>query len=103
MHDVLILTGVLGLATAAATLYLQRSRINRRLFAGLISIAVTLSLFSVFAWAAIEIARIAPIPLIWVFTCAFALIFASRLYRELQPPPKVRSKAVDEDSFSPAE
>jgi hypothetical protein len=33
------------------------------LFAGLISIAVTLSLFSVVAWAAIAIA---PLPLTWV-------------------------------------
>ena len=103
MHDVLILTGVLGAVTAGVALYLQRSRINRRFFAGLISIAVTLSLFSVFAWAAIEIARVAPLPLTWVFICAFALIFASRLYRELQPPPKDRPKTLDEDSFSPAE
>jgi hypothetical protein len=103
VHDVLILTGVFGLVSAAVALWLQRSRINRRYFAGLISIAVTLSLFSVFAWAAIEIARVAPLPLTWVFICAFALIFASRLYRELQPPPKARGKALDEDSFSPAE
>jgi hypothetical protein len=103
VHDVLILTGIFGLVTAAVALCLQRSRINRRYFAGLISIAVTLSLFSVFAWAAIEIARVAPLPLTWVFVCVFALIFASRLYRELQPPPKDGPKALDEDSFSPAE
>jgi hypothetical protein len=103
VHDVLILTGVLGLVTAAVALYLQRARIDRRFFAGLISVAVTFSLFSVFAWAAIEIARVAPLPLTWVFVCAFALIFASRLYRELQSPPEDRTKALDENSFSSAE
>jgi hypothetical protein len=41
------------------------------LFAGLISIAVTLSLFSVVAWAAIAIA---PLPLTWVLVGALALL-----------------------------
>jgi hypothetical protein len=103
VHNALILTGVLGLITAAVALYLQDSRVNRRFFAGLISIAVTLSLFSVFAWAATEIASVAPLPLTWFFTCTFALIFASRLYRELQPPPRNGGKILDEERLGPAE
>jgi hypothetical protein len=48
-----------------------------------------LSLFSVVAWAA---TAIAPMPLTWVFVGMLALLFALRLYRELQePPPSERS------------
>jgi presenilin-like A22 family membrane protease len=87
MHDVLTLAGGAGLVTATAALCLLGRQVNRRFFAGLISIAVTLSLFSVLAWAATVIARVAPLPLIWALICTLALIFALRLYRELQPPP----------------
>ena len=62
---------------------------HHRFFAGLISIAVTLSLFSVVAWA---VTAIAPLPLIWVLVGTLALLFALRLYQQLQkPPPGQRS------------
>jgi hypothetical protein len=43
-----------------------------------------LSLFSVVAWAA---TAIAPLPVTWVFVGTLALLFALRLYRELQKWP----------------
>ena len=74
-----------GLVTATAALWVQGwRRADHRLFTGLISIAVTLSLFSVVAWAA---TAIAPLPLTWVLVGTLALLFALRLYRELQEPP----------------
>lgn len=87
MHNLLMLAGGVGLVAATAALWLQGRQVDRRFFAGLVSIAVTLSLFSVFAWAATAIARVAPVALTWTFTGALALIFALRLYRELQVPP----------------
>ena len=80
----------MGLVAATAALWVRgRQRADHRFFAGLISIAVTLSLFSVVAWAATVIA---PFPLAWVLVGALALPFALRLYRELQePPPGERS------------
>lgn len=87
MHNLLMLAGGVGLVAAIAALWLQGRQIHRRLFAGLISGAVTLSLFSVLAWVATAIARVAPLALTWLFTGTFALIFALRLYRELQVPP----------------
>jgi hypothetical protein len=45
---------------------------------------VTLSLFSVVAWAAIAIA---PSSLTGVFVSTLGLLFALRLYRELRKPP----------------
>jgi hypothetical protein len=88
--NLLILASGIGLAAASAALWVQGwRRADHRLFAGLISIAVTLSLFSVVAWAAIAIA---PLRLTWVLVGALALLFALRLYRELQePPPSQRS------------
>jgi len=59
-------------------------RADHGLFAGLISIAVTLSLFSVVAWAA---TAIAPSPLTWVLGGPPAVLFTLRSYRELQEPP----------------
>jgi len=48
-----------------------------------------LELFSVVAWAA---TAIAPLPLIWVLVGTLALLFALRLYQQLQkPPPGQRS------------
>jgi len=93
MPDLLILAGSTGLLAATAALWIQgRWRADHRFFAGLVSIAVTLSLFSVFAWAATEIAQVAPLPLTWVLVGALALIFALKLYRELQvlPPREPR-------------
>jgi hypothetical protein len=88
MHKLLMLAGSVGLLTATAALWLQgRRRIDRRFFAGLVTLAVTSSLFSVITWAATAIARIAPLPLTWVLVGTFALLFALRLYRELQVLP----------------
>jgi hypothetical protein len=47
-------------------------------------------LFSVVAWAA---AAIAPLPLTWVLVGTLALLFALRLYRELQEPPRDASRS----------
>jgi cobalamin biosynthesis protein CobD/CbiB len=86
--NLLMLSGGVGLVTATAALWLQRRRrVDRRFFAGLVATAVTLSLFSVVAWAATVVARVAPLLLTWVFVGTLALLFALRLYRELRPPP----------------
>jgi hypothetical protein len=86
VHNLLILAGGAGLIAATA-LWLQTRRVSRRCFAGLVSIAVTLSLFSVLARTATAIARVAPLALTWVFIATFAVIFGLKLYRELQSPP----------------
>jgi hypothetical protein len=85
-----MLATVVGLVAAIAALWVQAwRRADHRFFAALISIAVTSSLFSVVAWAA---TAIAPWPLTWVLVGTLALLFALRLYRELQePPPGERS------------
>jgi hypothetical protein len=86
--NLLMLASGVGLVAATAALWVQ-GWADHRFFAGLISIAVTLSLFSVVAWAA---TAIAPLPLTWVLVGTLALPFALRLYRELQePPPGERS------------
>jgi integral membrane sensor domain MASE1 len=80
--NLLMLACGVGLVTATAALWVQGwRRADHRLFTGLISIAVTLSLFSVVAWAA---TAIAPFPFTWVLVGTLALLFALRLYRELQ-------------------
>ena len=85
MPNLLVMASGVGLVAATAALWVQGwRRSDHRLFASLISIAVTLSLFSVVAWAA---AAIAPLPIIWALVGALALFFALRLYRELQEPP----------------
>ena len=85
MPNLLMLASGVGLVAAIAALWVQGwQRADHRFFAALISIAVTLSLFSVVAWAA---AAIAPLPLTWVLVGTLALLFALRLYRELQEPP----------------
>jgi hypothetical protein len=82
--NLLMLASGMGLVAATAALWVQGwRRADHRFFAGLISIAVTLSLFSVVAWAA---TAIAPLPLTWVLVGMLALLFALRLYRELQEP-----------------
>jgi hypothetical protein len=86
--NLLILASGVGLIAATAALWVQGwRRADYRFFAGLISIAVTLSLFSVVAWAAIVIA---PYPLTWLGVGMLALLFALRLYRQLQLPPGER-------------
>jgi len=85
VSNLLVLASGVALVAATASLWVQGwRRVHRRLFAGLISIAVTSILFSVVAWAAIAIA---PLPLTWVLVCMLALLFALRLYRQLQAPP----------------
>ena len=88
MRELLIAAGGVGVVAAAAALWLEsRRRIGRRCFAGLVALAVALSVFSVLAWAATAIARIAPLPLTWAFVIALAVLIAVRLYRELQVLP----------------
>src|SRR5271166_6808543 len=88
MSSLLMLAAALVIVTASAALWVERRRpFGRRCFAALVSIAVTLSLFSVVAWAATAIVEVAPLYLTWAFVVTLALIFAFRLYRELQPPP----------------
>ena len=89
----MLAAGALATVTATAALWVERHRpIGQRCFAGLVSIAVTLSLFSVVAWAATAIVAVAPYYLIWAFVVTLALIFALRLYRALlaPPPPEAR-------------
>jgi len=93
MPVLLIFTAFLGTVTAAAALWLERRRpIGRRCFAGLVSVAVTLSVFSVVASAATAIARTTAHYLIWAFVGTLALLFALRLYRELASPPPPQSR-----------
>ena len=88
MPELLIAAGGIGVVAAAAALWLEsRRRIGRRCFAGLIGLAVALSVFSFLAWAATAITRIAPLPLTWAFVIALAVFIAVRLYRELQVLP----------------
>ncbi len=88
MPGLLIAAGGIGFVAAAAALWLEsRRQIGRRCFAGLLALAVGASVFSVLAWAATAIARIAALPLTWAFVVALAVLLAARLYRELQILP----------------
>lgn len=88
MRELLIATAGVGVAAAAAALWLEGShRIGRRCFAALVALAVGSTLFSLLAWAATGIARITPSPVIWALVIALAVLIAARLYRELQGLP----------------
>ena len=88
MRGLLIAAGGVGLVAAAAALWLESTRrIGRRWFAGLLALAVASIVFSVLAWAATAITRIAHSPLTWAFVIAIAVLTAVRLYRELQVLP----------------
>ena len=88
MLDLLFLASGVGVVAAIAALWVQRSRRgNHRVFAGLISISVTSTLFSGVAWAATEIAEGTPLSFTWIFVGALALLFMLQLYRQLQDPP----------------
>jgi hypothetical protein len=88
MPELLIAAGGVGVVAAAAALWLESTRrIGRRCFAGLVGLAVALSVFSLLAWAATAINRIAPLPVTWGFVIAVAVLIAVRLYRELQVLP----------------
>ena len=89
MIGLLILAGAVGLAAATAALWAQgRTMIHQRIFAGLISLAVTVILFSLVAWAAVAVMTTAPLLLTWGFAGALSLMFALRLYRELRTLPE---------------
>ena len=86
----LMLAGVIGLIAATAALWAHgRAMIHQRIFAGLISLAVTVILFSLIAWATLAVMTFAPLLPTWVFVGTFALLFARRLYRELRTLPVV--------------
>ena len=83
MHNLLVSVGLIGLLAATVALCLQRRRINRRLFAGLIAVAATSS--SLLGWAATAVDRLAPLSLTWALIGALTVLFAVKLYRELRP------------------
>lgn len=87
MHNMLVTMGLIGLLAATVALCLHRRRIDRRLFAGLIAVAATSSLFSVLGWVATAFGRFAPLPVIWALIGVLTLLFALRLYRELAGRP----------------
>jgi cobalamin biosynthesis protein CobD/CbiB len=88
VRELLIAAGGVGVVAAAAALWLESSRrIGRRCFAGLVALAVALSVSSFLAWAATGITRLAPLPLTWASVIALAVLIAVRLYRELQVLP----------------
>jgi hypothetical protein len=90
MLTLLMLAGGMGIASATAALWMQgRQMVHQRIFAALVSIAVTVILFSVIAWAAAAIRVVASVPLTWVLVCTLALLFALRLYRELRALPAI--------------
>ena len=61
MIGLLILAGAVGLVAATAALWAQgRAMIHQRVFAGLISLAVSVILFSLIAWAAAMLPAQAP-------------------------------------------
>jgi hypothetical protein len=85
MIHLLLLAGAMGFVAATAALWVQRRQmVHQRIFAGLVSVAVTLILFSVVAWAAAALVAVAPLSLTWGLVGTLALLFAARLYRELR-------------------
>jgi hypothetical protein len=78
-----------GVVTAGGALWVQsRRHIDRRLFAGLVAAAVTLSLCSLLVWATTSIGRMVSLPLTWAFVSVLIVLFALRLYRELRVLPR---------------
>ena len=90
MLTLLMIAGTMSVVSAATALWMHgRRMLHQRIFALLVSFAVTLILFSLVAWAAAAVVAIAPLPLTWVFVGTLALLFASRLYRELRALPQM--------------
>ena len=90
MLTLLMIAGTMGVVSATAALWMHgRRMLHQRIFALLVSFAVTLTLFSLVAWAAAAIVSIAPLSFTWVFVGTLALLFASRLYRELRALPQM--------------
>ena len=90
MPNLLLLASGVGLGAATAALWVQRwRRADHRFFAGLVSIAVTMSLFSVVTWAE------------WAFKKI--LIFLGVLKRGVQPavPRLANGKCVGCDRGCP--
>lgn len=61
-----------------------RQMLHQRIFAPLISVTVTVSLFSMIGWTAVAVAAVAPIFVTCVFVSMLASLFAVRLYSELR-------------------
>ena len=90
MLTLLMVAGVMGMVSATTALWMQgRRMLHQRVFALLVSFAVTVILFSLIAWAAAAIVAIAPLSLTWVFVGTLAVVFALRLYRELCDLPAI--------------
>jgi len=90
MLTLLMVAGVMAVASATTALWVQgRRMLHQRVFALLVSFAVTMILFSLIAWLAAVIVVIAPLSLTWVFVGTLALVFALRLYRELSDLPAI--------------
>jgi hypothetical protein len=90
MLTLLMIAGAMSILSATTALWIHgRRMLHQRIFALLVSFAVTLILFSLIAWAAAAIVAIAPLPLTWVFVGTLALLFALRLYRELRALPEM--------------
>jgi hypothetical protein len=86
----LMIAGAMGVVSATTALWMHgRSMLHQRIFALLVSFAITVILFSLVAWAAAAIVAIAPLWLTWVFVGTLALLFALRLYRELRTLPEM--------------
>ena len=90
MLTLLMLAGSMGIASATAALWMQgRRMVNQRVFAALVSAAVTVILFSIVAWTAAAVMTGAPLPVICLLVGMLALPFALRLYRELRSLPAI--------------
>ena len=84
MLTLLMVAGVMGVVSATTALWMHgRRMLHQRVFALLVSFAITVILFSLIAWATAVVVAIAPLSLTWVFVGTLALVFALRLYREL--------------------
>jgi hypothetical protein len=90
MLTLLMITGAMSIISATTALWIHgRRMLHQRIFALLVSFAVTLILFSLIAWVAAAIVTIAPLSLTWVFVSTIAVLFALRLYRELRALPEM--------------
>ena len=90
MLTLLLVAAAMGLVSATTALWMHgRRMLHQRIFALLVSFAITVILFSLMAWAAVTIVAIAPLSPVWVLVGALALLFAFRLYRELRALPEM--------------
>jgi hypothetical protein len=90
MLTLLMIAGAMSIVSATTALWIHgRRMLHQRIFALLVSFAVTLILFSLIAWAAAAFVTIAPLSLTWVFVSTIAVLFALRLYRELRALPEM--------------